>query len=310
MSFRLVPCLLVLSSSVAAADSEPTPAGDEVVLTPVCAEIDATRDTFGETERELARAQLVRVLQDADLLVVERDCVERYVLSHEQRDGDFVVRLTGPGGVRRVRNPERAELQTVYDRMLTALIDAQEEAAKAAASAARDAAAAAKRAEVATIEPTDSTYEDATTSTDSFDAVAPDEPSAVRGDMVFYGQLVAGSAGSGAGVGLRIPTSRARAIDLSFVGAGSLVAVGAELLHFAQADAPTSVYVGGGLSYAEQSAGYMEEATGARLEGTAGVMFNRTGSTRMFLQADLGLPLYSLAGGYSPTFMVSLGVGQ
>ena len=162
MSSRLVTCLLVLSSAVAAADPSPTPpTGDEVELTPVCAEIDVSRDTFGETERELARAQLVRVLQDADLLVVERDCVDHYMLSHEVRDGDFFVRLAGPGGVRRMRNPERAALLAVYDRMLTALLDAQE----------------AKGTEVAAIEPTDSTYADATTSTQtSFDAVAPEVP--------------------------------------------------------------------------------------------------------------------------------------
>ena len=299
MSCRLVSCLLVLSSTIAAADPAP-----DVELTPVCAEIDATRDTLGETERELARAQLVRVLQDADLLVVERDCVEHYVLSHEARDGDFFVRLAGPGGVRRVRNPERAELQAVYDRMLTALLDAQEEAAEATEAAGT---------EVAAIEPTDSTYADATTSAPDYDAVAPEEPRTVRQDIVAYGQLVGGNYGTGIGLGLRIPSSRARAIDLSFVttsgGPEQISAVGAKILSYLAPDDPTSVYLGGGLSYAVQNLNEMEEA-GARLEGSASVMLNRTGSTRMFLQVDLGLPLYSFAGGYEPTFMFSLGVGQ
>lgn len=311
----MVPCLLVLSSAVAAADPAPTPTappmGDEVALTPVCAEIDTSRDTFGETERELARAQLVRVLQDADLLVVERDCAEHYKLSHEVRDGDFIVRLAGPGGARRARNPERAELLAVYDRMLTALLDAQAEAAEAASA---EAAAAARGTEVATIEPTDSTYADATTSTQTdFDAVAPEEPSAVRQDMVFYGQLVGGSHGTGAGLGLRIPAARAHAIDLSLLTVGDgdnhLSAIGAKVMHYLQPDGPTSVYLGGGLSYAAQRSLLMEQS-GGRLEGSGGVMLNRTGSTRMFVQADLGLPLYSGTGGYDPTFMISVGVGQ
>jgi hypothetical protein len=143
--------------------------------------------------------------------------------------------------------------------------------------------------------------------------VAPDEPSAVRQDLVLYGQLMAGSIGTGVGAGLRIPSSHTRAIDLSFVTAGNgrdqLTAIGAKVLTYVAPDLATSWYAGGGLSAAVQNEGSMEES-GVRLEGTAGVMLNRTGSTRMFLQADLGLPLYSVANSYNPTFMFSFGIGQ
>lgn len=294
----MVPCLLVLSSTVAAAE---TPPAEEVALTPVCAEVDASRDTLGESERALARAQLARVLQDADLLVVEHDCVEHYVLSHEQRDGDFVVRLSGPGGVRRVRNPERARLADAYDRMLTALLDAQDEAAEAAANAA------------AAIEPTDSTYVDATASTPVVDAVAPDPDRPVRQDSILYGQLSAGNYGTGAGAGFRVPTSRDGALDFGFTTMGDgqrfAASIGMKYLQFMRPEAATSPYLGGGVSYAGLSSA-MTEDSGARLDGMFGVMLNRTAATRFFIQADLGLPLFSVAGAYEPTFMASVGVGQ
>ena len=242
------------------------------------------------------------MLQDADLLVVEHDCVEHYVLSHEERDGDFVVRLSGPGGVRRVRNPERANLAAVYDRMLTALLDAQQEAAEAAADAA-----------VAAIEPTDETYVDATASTPVVDAVAPDPDRAVRQDSILYGHLAAGNYGTGAGAGVRIPTSRDGMLDLGFatMGEGQRFAAsfGAKYLQFMRPEAATSPYLGGGLSYAGLSSA-MTDDSGARLDGTFGVMLNRTAATRFFFQADLGLPLFSVAGAYEPTFMASVGIGQ
>ncbi len=289
MSFRLVPCLLVLSSAVAVAD-------DEMVLTPVCAEVDPARDTFGETERELAKAQLARVLQDLDLLVVEHDCVEHYVLSHELQNGDFSVRLAGPGGVRRVRNPERAELQLVYDRMVTSLIDAQVQETR-----------------VATVEPTDSTYANAIEAQPDIDAVPPDPASPVRLDAVLYGQLTAGNYGTGAGLGLRIPVSAARAFDLSLSsvsdGGRQASAFGAKLVHYVSPESPTTPYLGAGLAVATHST-EMAESSGARLDASAGLMMNRTGSTRMFMQVDLGLPLFAIEGGYEPSITVSFGVGR
>jgi len=313
MTFRMVAATLVLATSVAAAE----PAAD-LALASVCAEIDAARDVLPPTERAVAQLRLARALQDADVLVVDHGCTEHYVLSHEQDGDDFIVRLVGPAGVRRARNPERDALPRAYERLVIALLDAQEEAAEAArlaqeeANEAAEAAlaeqAASARPEVATTEPTDTTYADATAMQTDFDVVPPEPASTVKLDALFYVQLHAGSFGAGFGIGVRFAVSPAVAVDLSLAGAGGddsdLVETSAKVLGYRFPEASSSSYFGGGIGFGSQTS-YEMESSGMSLHGTAGYGFNRTQSFRMFVQGDLGIPLYSGA----PTLMFSVGAG-
>lgn len=296
MSFRTVAASLVLlSSSIAAAEP------DEVSVAPVCAEVDATRDSLTAAERSIALQQLTRVLQDADLLVVEHECTEHYVLAHELRDGALVVRISGPGGARVSRDPDRQALPTLYRRMVDALIDAQDQAAVT----------------VATVEPpTETTYPEPAALSE-VDVSTTDTPSGVQTDAVFYAALVAGNYGLGVGFGVRVPTSRAFALDLSLIesegDAKDTAMLSARLIKFHSPDADVSPYAGGGLSVGNQREDRMT-GSGAQIDATLGVVINRTGTTRGFAQATLSIPLFEMTDGegssYSPTVMFSIGAGR
>lgn len=295
MSFRPVAASLVLlSSSIAAAEP------DEISVAPVCAEVDATRDSLTQPERALAIQQLTRVLQDADQLVVDSDCTEHYVLAHELRDGELVVRISGPGGVRVSRHPDRDALPALYQRMVDALIEAQERAAVV----------------VATVEePGDTTYPEPFAEPD-VDASAA-QTNVVKTDAVLYAAGVVGNFGLGLGIGVRLPVSRAFALDLSLVessGDGRDTSLlSAKVVKYRSPDADVSAYAGFGLSVGEQRDGEMT-GSGPQIDGTLGVMFSRTSATRGFAQANLSVPMFELSDGmtssYSPTMMFSVGLGR
>lgn len=325
MSFRTVIATLLAMTSAAAAEGELT-------LTPSCAEIDASRDTLPAAEREAARKQLDRILQGLDLLVVETGCVDHYVLSHEREGNDAIVRITGPAGTRRGRNPKtRAE---AYEKLVIALLDAQEaaiekakedaEAAEEAAKAALDAQAGAAQPAEETVAATeadtnaDTTAIDPTYHSDNFDAVAAEEPSRVRTDWLLYGQLMAGSAGTGIGLGVRIPITTGLGLDFSMKHAEGdqtmWSSYGVKLVTYRSPDADSSSYFGGGIAAGVQNVrmyegaygSYEDEVAGLEFTGVAGYMFNRTGGTRLFVQADLSVPTFS--GAHMAT-MASAGLG-
>jgi len=292
MSFRTVTAALLLMTSVAAAD--------DLTLEPVCAELSDT-DALSPNEQTVAREAFVRLLEGANLLVVEDDCTDRYRLSHTTENGNFIVRIVGPRVIRFARNPDRQDLVTVYRSLLDLVIAAEQEI---------DAAAVTKRDADATEPEPDHEQEGEETS--DVDVGSSEAPS-VRTDTTLFAQFLAGTSGVGLGVGLRVPVSTSRALDLYTLRTegdyDALTLVGARLLTFTNPHGARSAYLGAGIAYSgEEKMEYdgLYSDAGAQLESSIGVMFNRTEKFRVFLQADLDIPLY---GTWVPTFMVSLGAG-
>jgi hypothetical protein len=300
MVLRNVASLILLSSSLAVADTT-------IELVPSCADIDAQRDTLDPDARARAVRQLTRVLERAQLLVVTVGCVDRYVASHEQAGGALVVRIAGPHGSRRIRNGSVDQLDAMYARMVASLLEPITPELESRPAPIAEPA----RVEAAAIDPYSEGDHDPV-----IDAVAHEEIE-IAPDRILYGQLAAGSFGAGWGLGYRRAASEHAALDVSATFAGddsrNAVALGVEVLYVPHPRAVWTPYVGGGLSVASQSEGYMTGA-GARAEMTAGISFSRAGASRWFAQLDAALPMFSQqddSGDYSyaPSVGVALGLG-
>jgi hypothetical protein len=317
MSYRALTACLLLSSSIAAADEH------EITLAPTCAEIDLAKDQLSPETREVALRLLVRALERAEQLVVDRGCSVRFTAWHERTGDLYVVRVRGPRGTRKARDKSLDQLGATYERAIELLTEPESEPEPEPAAPADATANQVPASEAA--EPAgpsgDATGEVATAEQPDVDDVeqepaVDDELAAVSPDRLIYGQLSVGTHGMGVGIGYR-RQSAAIAFDLSLATVGDDIAghtaFAAELQYLSRPQHRLTAYYGGGLSFASQH-DEMETGEGIRAELTAGVAFARDNRVRWFAQADLALPFYEMSDaygrtGHSPTFGLALGAG-
>jgi hypothetical protein len=233
-----------------------------------------------------------------------------------------------------MRNGSIDELATMYARMVASLLEPVEPAPAPDPDpkpAATDADAEADDSDAAVGDDSTDADDNASvetasadaydTSTDDhetvIDAVPPDE-TVVRPDRILYGQLSAGSLGSGWGMGYRRHASEHLAMDASLTylsdDTSSSAAFAVEALYVPHPRQVWTPYIGGGLSLASQRACLMTGG-GLRAEMTAGISFSRTGAFRWFAQLDTALPMFSQQDvyngtrSYSPSVSAALGLG-
>ncbi|MDQ3337020.1 MAG: hypothetical protein M4D80_17805 [Myxococcota bacterium] len=289
---KTVALAVLLAASPAFA--EPT-----IELVPTCVAIDTELDQLPEAERPAARLLLVRALERLDQLIVETGCQDTITVSH-QRDGESLhVRLANAHARRKLTVSVRDEMLEIYARMGKTLIEASAPAPAPPAAALdpiEDYTAAAPAIE--------------TPAVTAFEA----EPPAQLKPGTWYAQFGLGvhdsEGGKGFAFGYRYGHRYKLDLGMSITGsdASMTTALRGQVLKHKTPDARTSVYYGMGLSYASTEM-TMSDSSGARIESTVGVELGRSRSSRFYLESNLSVPLYDVAGNYPVAFVASFGVG-
>ena len=289
----------------------------------VCAQIDDTRDTLIESDRNATRVLFPQALQQQGLQVVAQGCTETYVVYHVKLGNSITVFMQGPQGYRQAPARSIEEIPSVYSQLIRALITNQPVAVT-------------------------NGVVDRTNVTSNQQA-----PRRVEADSLWYARLgygaLLGSAsesGPAIGFGYRYELDNV-AIDLSFFNLviasnnnpngssggvnGSYIKLAG--LYFLNPTANASTYIGGGVSWGGTA--LVKEVTspsggttfnsytgsGLQLEVSAGYEFLRASTIRMFAQIDASLPAYrvtyvdystltaSTSKGYAATIAASIGIG-
>jgi hypothetical protein len=296
--------LLVMTAGRAAAD--------------VCVTVDETHDTFSPRDRTAALHILARQFELAGQHVISSPCPDQYVVTHVQLGATIFVTLTGPKGDREATAIGLDDIPAVYNQMVRSVL---------------------------TGEPMDLRGVVDRTNVSGTQAAKL----RVDSDSVFYARLGYGAifadprqAVPSVGlIGYRHELD-SFAIDVSFLnfqlnsapsngsyyGAATTASSGSwiklEGLYFTRPLANRTAYFGGGLSWGGTSISDGRaywDGTGLQGELTAGYEMARASTIRVFAQADLGLPFYSLAGlsysrpvlitahQYAPSLTFSIGLG-
>jgi hypothetical protein len=300
---KIALLLLLAFTRIASAD-------DEVILESVCAVVEPS-DLLDEASRTTAHHLLVRTLERADLLVVERDCTQTFRVAHVRIDGAVVVRIVGPHSTRRWTHATPEKLPEIYETLVRALLTDRPSADAIPVPA-------------ITTEP----YTEA-----GAIPPAPFPTPKVDHDIAKVG-LWSARLGFGGTVGMGGVSSimvgyrhqfGEYSLDIAGGGSGSENGGTAKLsmqllkLYGSETRAP---YLGGGLSAGATSARDSSLVSPAEYKGggfgvelSAGYAFGRAStSLQSFMQADLTLPLYSAKTMASPavvypaTFMLSFGI--
>ena len=304
-----------------------------IELVPTCVAIDGEHDELPEAQREHARLLLVRTLERQDQLIVEAGCEETIELSHQRDGANVVVRLAGPRARRRLTVSAQEDMLEIYGRMVKSLLEAPVPPAQPSEPAPRTEPAIAEPPSTtpAIIEP----FDDAPTTTpalghpsDTPSAEGSEDAVAMR-QRLWYARFgfasIAGMGGMSFVTGWR-RGSRANVVDVGFAfvsgeDAGDRVSsasVRVQGLHYASPASRSSAYLGGGGSLGITSLDIhrdgqltMQESNGGvQLDGTLGYEWNRTGSHRFSVEANLGLPLYTIGETYPACFVASFGVAM
>jgi hypothetical protein len=253
-----------------------------------CVAIDETKDMLGREDRIAARLLIGKQFELAGHQVVERDCTATFTVVHIRLGTTITVTLSGPGGAREATALGLDDLPAVYSQLVRSLTTGQ---------------------------PMGLGVVDRTNVTATQDM--PPRRIATEGTWyarVGYGSIFGRSADNGAtfGFGYRAEFDRV-GLDISFLNAQinddsryygpsssawSLIKL--QGLFFTNPTSNRSAYLGGGLSYGRTELrnttpeGFPSSGRGAGLQAglTAGYEIARVTSVRMFVQADLTLPLY------------------
>jgi len=251
---------------------------------PPCVEVDASRDTLGQVEARAAGILLEQVLIDLGRPVAA-PCVERWVVSHVQLGERVSVSVRGPGGEQRMEAAALEELPVVYERLVRAVASGEDVAKTAGRH-----------------------------------TVIEDETSArqarIHGDNLRYFALGggAGASGGGAYTGFLLGAGWRHELDhfaldissrVQIPGSGAIMReeVGSSFtifriagLGYFDGESARSGYLGGGLGL---GGAVGERGGGFGLQGdvVAGVAMMRHARTRLLLQLDLGLPMWTDEGG-------------
>jgi hypothetical protein len=268
MTRRAAVLALLLLSSRAFAD-------DALVIAPTCVTVDPA-DVLPPADREIAQRAVVRAFERHDVLVVEHDCTDHYVLAH-QRD---VIQLSS---ARRVsREPDLGDRTATYALLVDEVLSPD--------------APRAANVPTATYGTDDPAVE--------VESEALEEAPAPH--SILYGQVLVGSMSGFAG-GYRHPIEPWIAIDVRFAtvaGDSTMRSLGAALLGMLSPRSSSSGYLGGGLSIASEHDGHSDEA-GPRFDAIAGLEWGRHERWSKFVQGEVSYSLY----GTPNTVLVSFGLG-
>jgi hypothetical protein len=275
---------LVVFLAAAPAFAEPT-----IELAPTCVEIDATHDELPEAERPAARLLLVRALERLDLLIVETGCRETITISHMHDGGSVHVRLANSHARRKLTVSIREDMLEVYGRMGKSLLAPPAEPV------------------AAPIEPIE---------TPAVTAYEPEPVVLKPGSWYVLVGLGVHDDGGGKGISFGYRYGHQYKLDLGMSITGSdgstTTAFRGQVLKMKTPAEAMSVYYGMGVSYAStelmMSSG-VRDASGARIESTGGVELARSRSRRLYVEGNLSIPLYEVAGNYPVAFVASIGAG-
>jgi hypothetical protein len=263
----------------------------------VCVTTDEARDTFSARDRAAALLLLTRQFELAGERVVAPGCPIAYTVAHVQLGQLIAVTLSGPNGERDAVAVGMDDVPAVYGQMVRSLVRGVPMGARGIVD----------RTNVSTSQAT---------------------ARRVHSDSVAYARLGYGGifgdriyGGPSVGIfGYRHELD-AFAIDVSLLnlqfqsssasgyatGSGGMTGAWLKLeaLRFVTPLAAGSPYFGGGLSWSIANldhAGRQWSGSGLQGELTVGYEFERASSIRVFVQADAGLPFYTL---HSETYSYS-----
>lgn len=288
----------------------------------VCVEVDASRDSLLEGDRNATRFFLAQTLQQQGVEVVQQNCAGTYVVYHVRLGNSITVFMQGPQGYRQATARVLEDVPAVYNQMVRSLLTGQP------MNNSND-----------TVDRTNATS-------------AQQAPNRIEADSLWYVRLgyggVAGpsfASGPAFGFGYRYELDNL-GIDFSFLNftvgtnesnnSGSAGVSGSWIklmgLYFLNPTANRSSYLGAGLGWGATAVARSSNSTttttfnsytGTGLQGelSAGYEFLRASTIRMFVQADATLPFYLVHSNdfstttvtedssYAPTFVVSFGIG-
>jgi hypothetical protein len=270
--------LIVIAGSAGAANAQ------------TCIVIDEQHDTLQPDERTAARLLVSKQFTLAGQRVVQDNCATTYTVSHIRLGTTISVTLSGPSGSREATALGLDDLPAIYSQMVRSLTTGQ---------------------------PMGLAVVDRSNVSASQDL----PPRRVHAEGYWYARLGFGSLfgqsthhGAVYGFGYRAGFDRL-ALDVSFLngqagdGGGYSAPSGSSMsliklagLVFTNPTGNRSAYFGGGLSYSRSEIrggdviGFSRSGRGAGLQAdlTAGYELARAMSTRVFVQADIGLPLYKV----------------
>jgi hypothetical protein len=301
----------------------------------VCVEVDASKDTLSDGDRNGTRALLAQALQREGVEVTQQNCQGTYSVYHVKLGNSVTVFLQGPQGrpqpgavgaigYRQATARSLEDVPPVYSQMVRSLISGQP------MSTSND-----------TVDRTNAT-------------AAQQAPNRVEADSLWYARLGYGGVvgpsfahGPAFGFGYRYELD-SLGIDFSFLNFtvgnnsdngdsnASVGVTGSWIklmgLYFLDPTANRTTYLGGGVGWggtAVASANSNATTTsvsaysgsGLHLEASVGYEFLRASTIRIFVQGDVTLPLYkirstttdfvtsSTATSYAPSFVVAFGIG-
>ena len=282
----------------------------------VCVAVDEAQDTLSPRDRTAARRILARQFELAGERVVPSPCPDQYVVTHTQLGATIFVTLSGPKGEREATAIGLDDLPAVYNQMVRSVLTGEP----------MDLQGVVDRANV---------------------SVMQAAKQRVDSDSIFYARLGYGAMfadqrqplTSIGPIGYRHELD-SFGIDVSFLNfqvngpassggyygpsttSGSWIKL--EGLYFTRPLANATPYLGAGLSWNWASiADGRTDWGGNGLQGelTAGYEMARASTIRLFVQADLGLPFYTLtpvsylrpaamlSSQYAPSATISVGLG-
>jgi hypothetical protein len=287
----------------------------------VCVEVDASRDTLAEGDRNATRFFLAQALQREGVPVVQQDCAQTFVVYHVRLGNSITVFMQAPQGYRQATARTLEDVPALYSQMVRSMLSGRP----------------------------------MTTTNDTVDrtnaTAAQQAPNRVEADSLWYARLGYGgvngpsfSSGPAFGFGYRYELD-SLGIDLSFLNlvvsndntsgsssGGTAALIKLMGLYFLNPTANRSSYLGAGVGWGTTSFTRVGDVStnspyssysGSGLQGqlSAGYEFLRASTIRMFVQADATLPFYMIRSNvfvstdtrqdssYSPSFAVSLGLG-
>jgi hypothetical protein len=277
MVARIIPLVLLLC------------AVPRVSAAQICVKIDEANDSLTPDERVAAVRLVKKQFELAGHLVAEIPCDAAYTLSHIRLGNTIVVSLAGPLGSREGKALGLDDLPAVYSQMVRSFTTGQ------------------PMGSLAVLDRT------------NVSAAQDVPPRRLSSEGLWYARvghdtLFGPSAHYGAsfGFGYRGEFDRI-GLDLSFLnvhtsgsdsysssGGSAMSLIKLEGLYFVSPSANRSAYFGGGLSYGRTELRTMKQdgfpssghGTGLQAEISGGYEIARVTSARLFVQADVTLPMY------------------
>ncbi len=266
----------------------------------ICVQVDTRRDTLEPKEQHAARLMVLQQFQKEGFGVDldNASCSEVYYLYHLQLGKTLTIYVTGPRGTRQARSSSVDELPLHYSQIVKSLITGEPLTNDSAAVDRNNATA---------------------------DQMAPRRVGAdslkyvrigfgaIKGDGVHQGPAL--------GIGYRYELDRI-GIDISVFNFMAVSDGGSGvngswirlmILNFLEPTKGSSSYFGAGLSWGGTALdfgnGNVEAGSGIQGELSVGHEMLRASTIRVFVEGTATLPFYKTGSRYTPSFVVSLGLG-